>query len=104
MAEMNNQTPADGRHTPAGGSLSLTVRAQDGTDLVFKVKPTTKFDKLIKAYCEKKGLKEDTLRFIHESKRILNEKTPRDYGIADGDTIDVFAEQTGGEGDGAALR
>jgi len=43
----------------------------------FKVKKTTLFDKLFKAYCQKKALDQSTLVFMDaEGKRVLPHQTP----------------------------
>eukprot|EP00245_Coleochaete_scutata_P015544 TRINITY_DN696_c0_g1_i1.p1 TRINITY_DN696_c0_g1~~TRINITY_DN696_c0_g1_i1.p1 ORF type:complete len:114 (-),score=23.85 TRINITY_DN696_c0_g1_i1:505-846(-) len=94
----NNSGPTNAKEMAPrnDSSLSLTVRAQDGTDLVFKVKPTTKFKKLFQAYCAKKGLDEASLRFLFEGTRIGEERTPEDLNMEEGDMIDAMVEQIGG--------
>jgi small ubiquitin-related modifier len=50
---------------------------QDGTRVPFKVKKTTLFDKLFKAYCQKKALDQATLVFMNaEGQRVLPHQTP----------------------------
>lgn len=50
---------------------------QDGSRVPFKVKKTTVFDKLFRAYCQKKALDQATLVFMDvEGKRILPHQTP----------------------------
>ena len=50
---------------------------QDGSRVPFKVKKTTVFDKLFRAYCAKKALDQTTLVFLDvEGKRILPHQTP----------------------------
>ncbi len=51
--------------------------SQDGSRVPFKVKKTTVFDKLFRAYCQKKALDQTTLVFMDvEGKRILPHQTP----------------------------
>ncbi len=55
------------------------VRLQDGSKVPFKVKMTTAFEKLFKAYCSKKALDAATLVFLtSEGQRILGHQTPAD--------------------------
>jgi small ubiquitin-related modifier len=42
--------------TEGAPALNLVIRDQNQTDVHFKVKPTTKFEKIFKVYCEKKGV------------------------------------------------
>lgn len=50
---------------------------QDGSRVPFKVKKTTVFDKLFRAYCQKKALDQSTLVFMDaEGKRVLPHQTP----------------------------
>ena len=50
---------------------------QDGSRVPFKVKKTTVFDKLFRAYCQKKALDQSTLIFMDaEGKRVLPHQTP----------------------------
>lgn len=52
---------------------------QDGSRVPFKVKKTTVFDKLFRAYCQKKSLDQTTLVFMDaEGKRVLPHQTPAD--------------------------
>ncbi|KAK9904730.1 hypothetical protein WJX75_001471 [Coccomyxa subellipsoidea] len=77
--------------------LTLTVANQDGSRVPFKVKMTTAFEKLFKAYCSKKALDASTLVFItSEGQRILGHQTPADFNMEDGDQIEVQQHQIGG--------
>lgn len=77
--------------------LTITVANQDGSKVPFKVKMTTAFEKLFRAYCSKKALDAATLVFLtSEGQRILGHQTPADFGMEDGDMIEVQQHQIGG--------
>ncbi len=43
-------------------TINIVVRDQTGGEVHFKVKPQTKFSKVIDAYCSKKAVSPDTMR------------------------------------------
>ncbi|CAK0787614.1 hypothetical protein CVIRNUC_010836 [Coccomyxa viridis] len=77
--------------------LTLTVVHQDGSRVPFRVKRTTLFDKLFKAYCQKKSLDQNTLVFMGSDGQRLNaHQTPAEFDMEDGDTIEVQTHAIGG--------
>eukprot|EP01084_Bolivina_argentea_P105258 188435_1 len=78
--------------------LNLKVKAQDGTEVYFKVKKTTKLKKLMDAYCARVGKEPGSIRFLFDGDRIAPESTPLDLGMEDEDEIDAMVEQHGGNG------
>jgi hypothetical protein len=64
----------------------------------FAVKPTTKLSKLMKAYSKSQEKDESHLRFLFDGERVQNEDTPQSRGMENGDVIQVFLEQQGGDG------
>lgn len=58
------------------GKLCLTIKAQDGHEVFFRVRPTIKFAKMFKAYCDKKSLHVDSVRFLFDGARITGAQTP----------------------------
>ena len=60
----------------ASSEITLIVKSQDGAEMQFKVKPTTKFGKMIAAYCSRKGLDEKTVRFVFDGQRLSEQSTP----------------------------
>ncbi len=79
--------------------LNLKVVGQDGQVVQFKIKATTPFRKLMHAFCDRQRIVQNTVRFIFDGDRIKDTDTPRDLDMEDGDTIEVFANQTGGGGE-----
>jgi small ubiquitin-related modifier len=72
------------------------VRDQSGGEVHFKVKPHTKFTKVFDAYCSKKAIGQDTIKFLFDGERIRSEQSPRELEMSDGDMIDAVIEQVGG--------
>ena len=79
-------------------SATLTVKVTDqhGGSTHFKVKKTTKFGKIMKAYAKKKGITEASMRFLNEGQRVHKDETPKMLEMEDGDEIMVVLEQEGG--------
>ena len=47
----DGQNPAGGAPAPGGEQLNIKVKAQDGTEIFFKIKKSTQLKKLMEAYC-----------------------------------------------------
>eukprot|EP00092_Neocalanus_flemingeri_P084766 GFUD01106523.1.p1 GENE.GFUD01106523.1~~GFUD01106523.1.p1 ORF type:complete len:106 (+),score=23.71 GFUD01106523.1:1-318(+) len=47
-------------------------------------------------YCERAGLELQTIRFSFDGTRINESDTPKGLDMEDGDTIEVFQQQSGG--------
>ncbi len=61
---------------PEGGEqLNIKVKDADGNEVFFKVKRTTKLSKLKKAYAERMGKPENSVRFIFDGQRIGDNDT-----------------------------
>ncbi|CDW91189.1 ubiquitin-like protein smt3 [Stylonychia lemnae] len=83
---------------PAGADphINIKVKAQDGTEIFFKIKRTTQLKKLMDAYCTRQGLAVNQCRFIFDGERLKDDDTPDKLEMENGDEIDVMVEQTGG--------
>lgn len=73
-------------------------RPQDGTQVHFKVKRTTPFQKVFNAYATRQNLNSESLKFLFDGRRLKAHETPADYDMEDGDSIDCMLEQLGGGG------
>mmetsp|Transcript_3510 Transcript_3510/g.10173 ORF Transcript_3510/g.10173 Transcript_3510/m.10173 type:complete len:93 (+) Transcript_3510:224-502(+) len=80
----------------AKNHITLVVKDQNGSDLQFKVKGITKFEKIFAAYCERKGIQPAGIKFLFDGERLLSTSTPEQEKMADNDVIDAVLEQTGG--------
>ena len=74
------------------------VQDQNGNVIQFKIKQSTQLKKLMNSYCSRKGIAMDTLRFTMDGTRLQGHLTPKDYDMVEGDVLEVFMEQQGGDG------
>lgn len=84
--------------------IQLKVRGQDGSDTTFKVKKETRFEKIIAAYANQKGIAANSFRLMFDGKRINANDTPKMLELEDDDVVDCIMEQIGGvvEGEDAS--
>ena len=87
---MTDQPTTDAQH------INVKVKAQDGTEIFFKIKRTTVLKKLMDAYCTRQGVASTQCRFIFDGERLKDDDTPDKLEMENGDEIDVMVEQTGG--------
>ena len=76
--------------------LNLKVLGQDGQVVQFKTKTNMPLRKLMNAYCDRNRLVLSTIRFMFDGNRIDETDTPKTMDMEDGDTIEVFTQQSGG--------
>mmetsp|Transcript_21453 Transcript_21453/g.46788 ORF Transcript_21453/g.46788 Transcript_21453/m.46788 type:complete len:100 (-) Transcript_21453:254-553(-) len=76
----------------------LTIRIKDGNgeETQFKIKKATKMGKVFKAYAERKGISQSSLRFLLDGDRVQDDQTAKMLELEDGDQIDAVLEQVGG--------
>lgn len=77
-------------------NLNLKVKSPNGDEVIFKVKQTTPFHKLMTAYCKRTGTEFESTRFMFDGQRITGEQTPKDLNMEDEDEIDAMVTQVGG--------
>mmetsp|Transcript_4419 Transcript_4419/g.9346 ORF Transcript_4419/g.9346 Transcript_4419/m.9346 type:complete len:101 (-) Transcript_4419:44-346(-) len=87
---------------PEGSTEQLTIRVRDqtGEETHFKIKKKTKMGKVFAAYAQRKGIQQNAVRFLLDGDRIADDSTPETLDMEDGDQIDCFLEQVGGEAGG----
>jgi len=76
--------------------INLKVLGQDNTVVQFKIKKHTPLRKLMSAYCERTGVAMNVVRFRVDGQAINESDTPAALDMEEGDTIEVFQQQTGG--------
>ena len=76
--------------------IIIRVRDQTGDEMFFKVKKTTKMEKILSAYAQRRGVSLQSLRFMLDGTRIKETDTPKMLELDDNDQIDVMLEATGG--------
>ncbi|TFJ88397.1 hypothetical protein NSK_000746 [Nannochloropsis salina CCMP1776] len=93
MATVKTDTTAT---EPKSESITLRVKDQTGEETMFKVKKTTKMEKVFASYAGRKGVNVDSLRFLLDGQRIEKHQTSAELELEDEDQIDVMLEQLGG--------
>lgn len=61
--------------------LNIKVKDAEGNEVFFKVKRTTKLAKLKRAYAERMGKPENSVRFIFDGQRVGDEDTAESVRI-----------------------
>ena len=84
------EQPAEGQGKEV--HINIKVKAQDGTEIFFKIKRSTQLKKLMDAYCQRQGLANNQCRFIFDGERIKDDDTPDSLEMENGDEIDVMVE------------
>lgn len=82
--------------TSDSSTMSIKVKDRDNNEVLFKVKPTTKFSKMFDAFCSKMKINVDDVRFLFDGARLRGEQCPNDVAMEDEDEVDCFAFMTGG--------
>mmetsp|Transcript_24293 Transcript_24293/g.58634 ORF Transcript_24293/g.58634 Transcript_24293/m.58634 type:complete len:86 (-) Transcript_24293:151-408(-) len=78
-------------------AMVITVRNSEGDETKFKIVGHTKFKKIFNHYGKSKGVEAKSLKFVFDGERVHPEQTPKELKMEDGDVIDVFIEQEGGQ-------
>ena len=82
--------------TPSDGSITIKIwDMSSGEDTFFKVKYTTKLDKVFNAFATRKGVAASDLRFLFNGGRVSGEQTVADIGMEDDDQIDCMCRLSG---------
>merc|ERR1712002_39249 len=76
--------------------INLKVVGADNSEVHFKIKKTTQLKKLKQAYADRHGVSLNSLRFLFDGQRIADDMSPKQLEMEEGDVIEVYQEQTGG--------
>ncbi|KAK4188349.1 ubiquitin-related domain-containing protein [Podospora australis] len=96
-AAENGSPGQAGGDAGAGGGEHLNIKVTDNNNEVFfKIKRSTKLEKLMNAFCERQGKNTASVRFLFEGQRVQPTDTPDTLEMQDGDTLEVHQEQVGG--------
>lgn len=72
----NEQSPNGAQQDAAGGE-HLNIKVTDGNNEVFfKIKRSTKLDKLMRAFCDRQGKDRNTVRFLYDGVKVNEGDTP----------------------------
>ena len=83
------------RRTTTPSSLNIRIHDITGEETFFKVKTTTKLDKIFNAYATRKGVAATDLRFLFSGVRVRGDQTPAGIDMEEGDMLDCMLEQGG---------
>jgi len=83
------------RRTTTPSSLNIRIRDITGEETFFKVKTTTKLDKVFNAFATRKGVAASDLRFLLDGARVSGIQTVADIGMKDDDQIDCMCRLSG---------
>jgi hypothetical protein len=96
--EYENGSPRQDQPAP---TEHLNIKVTDNNnEIFFKIKRSTKLEKLMNAFCERQGKAPNSVRFLFDGSRVQPSDTPDTLEMADGDTLEVHQEQVGGGGVG----
>lgn len=90
MSDEKKETKSESEH------INLKVLGQDSAVVQFKIKKHTPLRKLMNAYCDRVGLAIAAVRFRFDGQPINELDTPMTLEMEEGDTIEVYQQQTGG--------
>ncbi|KAH8788486.1 ubiquitin-related domain-containing protein [Diaporthe sp. PMI_573] len=94
-----NGSPGAERQEAPAQTEHLNIKVTDNNNEVFfKIKKSTKLEKLMGAFCERQGKNVTSVRFLFEGQRVQPNDTPDTLEMQDGDTLEVHQEQVGGSG------
>ncbi|KAK6907685.1 hypothetical protein V866_003489 [Kwoniella sp. B9012] len=90
--------PAEAKPKPEAdpNTLNIKIVSTNGDEVFFKIKKTTKLNKLKSAYADRVGTDVAAIRLLFDGQRILDDQTANDLDLEDGDSIEVLLEQVGG--------
>ncbi|KPI40493.1 Ubiquitin-like protein SMT3 [Cyphellophora attinorum] len=87
---LSTQEHKDSGGAPAEGER-INLNVTDWNDeAFFKIKRTTKLDKLMKVFCDRQGKDPFKVRFLFDGWKVLQGDTPEKLGMRDGDIIEVM--------------
>lgn len=76
--------------------LVIKVVSQNGSEMCFQIKNSTRMSKMIETYCSRMGCSPDSVRFLYDGVRVQPESTPMALGLKNNDVIDAMLTQVGG--------
>lgn len=90
------QEKKEPEETIPANTINIRVVAQDGSEILFRIKKTTPLKKLIESWCTRMGTSMQATRFLYEGQRINAEQTPEDLKMEDKAIVDAVLQQVGG--------
>jgi small ubiquitin-related modifier len=76
--------------------IQISLISQDGREVVFRLKHTTPFSKVVRSYCGREAVSPSSIRLLFDGRKISPDDTPASLEMENDDKIDVMLQQTGG--------
>ncbi|XP_047326126.1 small ubiquitin-related modifier 2-like [Impatiens glandulifera] len=76
--------------------INLKVKNQNGNEIFFRIKRTTKLKKLMDVYCSREAVSFNSVAFLFDGRRLRRDQTPGELEMEDGAEIDAMLHQSGG--------
>lgn len=88
--EHENGSPSAGGQDAPPAVEHLNIKVTDNNNEVFfKIKRSTKLDKLMTAFCERQGKAMNSVRFLFEGQRVQPTDTPDTVSVGDAAASDI---------------
>ena len=76
-----------------GETITLKVVCEDGDEVFFKIDPDTRLRRLMRAFCQRQGVRREQVRFLFDDKPLRDEETALDLEMVDQDAIYAHLNQ-----------
>ncbi|KAJ1675437.1 SUMO protein smt3 [Spiromyces aspiralis] len=96
VQDQKPQEPVKDEKLTPSSHINLRVVSPDNQEICFKIKRSTRLEKLMNAYLERTNRAKGSIRFIFDGQRINPNDTPEDLEMEENDAIDAMVEQLGG--------
>ena len=78
----HDASPADGKPDPPPATEHLNIKVTDNNNEVFfKIKRSTKLEKLMNAFCDRQGKQMATVRFLFDGQRVRPDDSPEGVSL-----------------------
>ncbi|KAK9900110.1 ubiquitin-like protein [Cystobasidium minutum MCA 4210] len=88
--------PPAGEDRKPDNKIEIRVAFPNDNELVFRVKKTTPFEKIMQSIATQKDIDRKSFTLAFDGTRINANETPKMLEMSDGDQIDVQLTQVGG--------
>ena len=78
------------------GFILIKVVGPDNMEVHFRVKMSTRMEKVKKGYSRRLGIPLYALRCLFDGRRVNDEETPESLDMGDGDILEAYEERVGG--------
>lgn len=91
---MQKDSPSSGEKSLPSDALNVILEDQSGEELYFRVRQTTRINRIFETYAARKNVALDTIRFEFQSRRIMNYHKPiRSLRLKDYDKIFAIVQR-----------